>query len=613
MAYCIWRSSGDHPASGDVPQDPNISLSHFISFSIWDKNESVDHVSSIPFSFSTTQLHLPMSIPSPAGMTKASLQELIKERGWTDEIESSYGESPNIRNLQEFVRMKRRSEELVDMSASSRLTTRKPSPSSASPPAVRSLRKRYLEELTPPSDTTFSTSMVSSNSFEEEMASAEAELQQERLKRVQAEVLIERTKRLKAEAEGKDLQSEIGKSPITQSIHQSSSTSISVNQHPYLTAPSVPTTTLTATQPTILGLDRLLESLASPESAIKASIYRLCQSPEAFQSISHSLNATKTQKEDARKGKFVPLAQFLRALHPQVPTPDELGGEGHSSQDAHSARVIAAAFQQFNPEAVLAAAVKAHSRTPKFKGFQDIITAFAGGLMPIACVNRPDRLLDYSLFLSEIIAQHATGRQHWPVLLHYIEQVRKQRQPIHEGPEWDKVRENHRLCSSTPSTTRSILDPSILSEANNIWHDPTLRNTLVEDFVELATITSLSSLQTPASISASQLYGVSSNSRTDIGTTDASQSTFPPGISSSTTTTTSKGVKAVLSNQEATFCRQRNICLKYFLNTCNGACGREHLTINDFKSRMSASRTPTLTNTAGASTNTTSANGVKKE
>lgn len=63
-------------------------------------------------------------------------------------------------------------------------------------------------------------------------------------------------------------------------------------------------------------------------------------------------------------------------------------------------------------------AVRGNSKTPKFREFIDVVNAFAGGLIPVACANRPDRTGDYVSFLTGILIQHATGKQHWPVLLH---------------------------------------------------------------------------------------------------------------------------------------------------------------------------------------------------
>jgi hypothetical protein len=306
--------------------------------------------------------------------------------------------------------------------------------------------------------------------------------------------------------------------------------------------------------------------------AIKALLARICDYP-ATQAIATTLHASSKQKEDARKGKFVPLANFLPSQFARTSVPLE-------AQSASKA--FADAIESLTEEGLANNIAKLNAKTPKFKEFGDVIMAFAGGLIPIACADRPERFADYTSFLMEILLQHATGRQHWPVILHDIESIRRTRQPTGDGAAMDRTRDTHKLCDHPLPSTRStsIMDPLALAASSNMFNDTGLRSTFVQDFIDHQVLQSIGKATLPEAERINKLYS----------THNSNTQTQGPN-----TTGAKRYDGSRLSPDDITLAKQHNACIKFLHGTCTDPCpaNRAHESITLLRSRSRSSPTHT--------------------
>jgi hypothetical protein len=142
----------------------------------------------------------------------------------------------------------------------------------------------------------------------------------------------------------------------------------------------------------------------------------------------HSLIPEKVI-QDARKGKYVPLVKFLPSANAMKHYETEQGLESSTVPFYKLAQAL---------EDVKNSATVQSISSP----FQ-LLQAFGGGLIPAACEGNASRLVDYQLFLLEIIA--LMQQQHWPFVLAYVEEVRRSRQAVEAS--WT----NHKLAAGNDS------------------------------------------------------------------------------------------------------------------------------------------------------------------
>jgi hypothetical protein len=234
------------------------------------------------------------------------------------------------------------------------------------------------------------------------------------------------------------------------------------------------------------------------------------------------------------------------------------------------------AIESMTAEGAANNAAKGNSKVPKFKEFIDVVNAFAGGLIPVACANRPDRAGDYVSFLTEILIQHSTGKQHWPVLLHYIESIRRLKQPSGEGPEMDRIRDAHKLCSYAPPSSRfsSVLDMGQLLLSSSIFNDPSLRSTLQtlqQDFVDHSVLQTIFKTTLPEVDRVNKLFSGTSSLSSLTGGGRAPPAQLPK-----------------IPQEDFKFAIRNNVCIKFVQGACDDICpqGRLHEDLSTVRSRI---------------------------
>ncbi len=239
-------------------------------------------------------------------------------------------------------------------------------------------------------------------------------------------------------------------------------------------------------------------------SAFSAHCVNHLANNSTLSDIASRMAASTKQRADAAFPLFIPLAYFS----PTKTTP--IVGSGHTFNASHTARaeevnsLFAGLFSHDNQELAEEKERKANAAVPRFTSFEEVITAFSAGLMPIVCKGNLDRFVDYTTLLTTIIAEHAKGQRHWPVYHRYIEVLRK-RALLYGSPNDDpdviSKRKTHRLTTITPFDTVSPLDRDLLQECVELW--TTSSRLFCDDFVDLATLQALYGAQTVVERSAS--------------------------------------------------------------------------------------------------------------
>jgi hypothetical protein len=117
--------------------------------------------------------------------------------------------------------------------------------------------------------------------------------------------------------------------------------------------------------------------------------------------------------QDARRGKWIPLAKFLPSAT--------------AMKDYETTQGLEATAVPFYQLAQALNEANNGAATPAITSAYQMLQAFGAGLIPAACEGNPNRLVDYQLFLLEIMAlmqQH----QSWQFVLSYVEEVRRSKQ-----------------------------------------------------------------------------------------------------------------------------------------------------------------------------------------
>ena len=138
--------------------------------------------------------------------------------------------------------------------------------------------------------------------------------------------------------------------------------------------------------------------------------------------------------QDARKGKWVPLARFLPSQTAMVLR--EL--ENSLSENELAIHKVAQILKEASNSNSAKDSQKQPSQT--ISSAYQILQAFAGGLIPAACEENWERLQDYQLFLLQIVS--LMQQQQWQYVLAYVEEVRKSKQTLESH--W----KTHRLAAT---------------------------------------------------------------------------------------------------------------------------------------------------------------------
>ena len=133
--------------------------------------------------------------------------------------------------------------------------------------------------------------------------------------------------------------------------------------------------------------------------------------------------------QEARKGKWIPLAKFLPSATAMKNYETEQGLESNAVPFYKLAQALEA--------------VKNNTTTQSISSPFQLLQAFGGGLIPAACEGNPNRLVDYQLFLLEIIT--LMQQQQWQFVLSYVEEVRRSKQATESN--WA----NHKLAANNES------------------------------------------------------------------------------------------------------------------------------------------------------------------
>ena len=229
------------------------------------------------------------------------------------------------------------------------------------------------------------------------------------------------------------------------------------------------------------------------------------------------------------------------------------------------------------------------------------MTAYCAGLMPIVCRDNPDRMMDYMLLFQCIMVEHGKGKHHWPILLHYIEQLRR-RELMADAPsdseEANKIRKLHRLSTHSHNQTLG-LDNSILNESVTLWIAKS--NVFLNDFLDPYVFKTLQDKSTPFEEEMSTLHRTSSSPsyRNTLPSSTPQRSSSSPSSSESNIRSTSNprsltnlpvGLTPQMAEKILKSQSPNNPCLNYLKGQCNqiGECPqkRPHWSLDEVKSKI---------------------------
>ena len=179
----------------------------------------------------------------------------------------------------------------------------------------------FTPAQTPPSSTLAPTVPMSSS-----MDILRAELAKEEEDNLKIQLESARFKRLKSTIDLRELKDRPSVGPmidVTNLIDNTTPSGKFNSTHP-ITPPSITSHNihhLNVGHNISLGLPLMPYEPMLPHASeiLNASISRFCEFP-ATQAIAATLHLSSKLKEDARKGKFVPVANFLPAQQPEPPT-----------------------------------------------------------------------------------------------------------------------------------------------------------------------------------------------------------------------------------------------------------------------------------------------------
>lgn len=190
-----------------------------------------------------------------------------------------------------------------------------------------------------------------------------------------------------------------------------------------------------------------------------------------FRKIINYPSLTDTQIKNAQKNLFVPLACFL-PLADSTGVPPSSPFSSPSEEESLFSQ-LARQMQADNPSFTLQKRKAELKNTPQFFRWEQVILAFIGGLLPMMCYGRPERLSDYSAFIVSVIAEHSRNNENdWPVFLRYIEETRRRALTGADG---------HSLMGSSPPADQ-ILQSSLFQSIRIDYASPN-KTKFLEDFV----------------------------------------------------------------------------------------------------------------------------------
>jgi len=209
---------------------------------------------------------------------------------------------------------------------------------------------------------------------------------------------------------------------------------------------------------------------------------------------------------------------------------------------------------------------------PRFKRFDQVLTAFLGGLMPIMCNGNPRRLADYSAFIISVATEYSRHRgTNWPVFLRYIEETRR-RALVIDGdsvPNVKDLRANHSLMGTSPPSNGKLLNADLIGAIKSEWPHET--NIFRGEFVDEEAL-----LPHPTSSSTSSSYQQNrpKQSPTSTNRTDRASHGSP--------------FKELTEDEWGKVKLLTNICRNFLFGNCAGKCPRNlpHKSIEEVKKSL---------------------------
>jgi hypothetical protein len=280
------------------------------------------------------------------------------------------------------------------------------------------------------------------------------------------------------------------------------------------------------------------------------------------------------QVKKVKDNQFVPLCYFLPLDSSVGMPPPDISNTGTSNNPLLQQLISEAA--ENDPTYALAQKQKEYRNAPHFYRWDQVITAFVGGLMPMMCAGRPDRLNDYAAFILSVIAEHSRGENEWPIFLRYIERIR--RLALLEGgstEEFKSRRAAHSLMATANANGR-LLNSELFHSIRLDWASPK-RTLFSQDFVDMSILYSAPRTGIPHSFPLA-------SAPTPGGPTvkkELKGNTPPSGLSDSEWSR----IRAVPSSSNA-FCR--NHLFGKCTTTASGDCPRKlpHLSVDDVKRKF---------------------------
>ena len=202
--------------------------------------------------------------------------------------------------------------------------------------------------------------------------------------------------------------------------------------------------------------------IAPVASAVMRPFWNDISDSPALQHIIPYPAISFSQRKDLRNYEFVGLCYFLPLPNSTGIAPPSFGSPESTKESTLSAMFDE--YSQSDPTHTLNRRRSELKNMPLFHRWDQVVTAFAAGLIPAMCQGRPDRLADYSAFLTVVIAEYTRGgEEEWPVYLKYIEDTR--RRALVEG-------ESHSLTKWSVPSAECLLDSHRMATCRLAWATP---------------------------------------------------------------------------------------------------------------------------------------------
>ena len=295
--------------------------------------------------------------------------------------------------------------------------------------------------------------------------------------------------------------------------------------------------------------------------------WRLLAEAPNFSRIFKHLSLSESQIRKAKENQFVPLAYFLPLSNSEgVPS---MPSQSVESSQSFELRCLLTQLTANNPNDQLKRQKDEFKNAPRFRRWDQVVLAFIGGLMPMMCAGRPDRLSDYGAFIIAVIAECSRlNGSNWPVFLKYIEQTRRDALLIdgEHNPNVKSLRANHSLvATSSPDKT---LNSQLLHAIKIEWTESD-NSSFIEEFVDPDVLRPLKGH--PHAVATSSA-GDPPTSRPPIKKETLSSAFAPPQLPSN--------ISADQWHRMcSTFELKDKFCRSFLLGICKGKCrnGRPHL------------------------------------